>query len=595
MGLQFADAGGGVNIVGTHTPPSSGGFAFQYVALSSPTAIFSSAVAGTAHLILGNAAITITNGYTFNLPNWTGKLESFDVNAAIGTADGYINNSGGSTIAIFECSIGSGTTNIMTISGPYFVDGISVYCPVNFITGSSLFSDFSTYNQPITLSNNSIGYLRNNTFTGGPSAAITMSSSGAIELSHAVVSSSNNPAITGSGAGILTYSDIVFLSNASFANTLTLATVSWRPYAQAIASTNATKVGTCSFKSSQFAVDNNGFVSINGSGVGETITGNSGGALSPTAGNWNLVTANSTVKFVGSVSTLTQDFRLTNLLLGASGAISSGTQNVGFGFGAAGGLTSGSNNVAIGYGALNVSTTQSSNVAIGNFALLDATTGTGQNVAIGQSTLPNLLTGANNTVVGQGSGGNYTSSETNNIILGYNISGTNAESNVIRIGNSSNTACYVTGIDGVNVGSVARVVTEASNQLGTAVITAGSGITITPTANVITIANTGTTTWTDEAVSFLSVVNSNYFATAALTMTLPAAPSQGDIVRLIVDTSGSVVITANTGQKIRMSNGLSSSAGSQTNSLQGDSATLVYRSSDTTWIALAFVGTWTPS
>jgi hypothetical protein len=36
---------------------------------------------------------------------------------------------------------------------------------------------------------------------------------------------------------------------------------------------------------------------------------------------------------------------------------------------------------------------------------------------------------------------------------------------------------------------VAKVVTEASNQLGTATITAGTGITITPTANTITIAS----------------------------------------------------------------------------------------------------------
>lgn len=226
MGLQFADAGGGVNIVGTHIPPISGGFTFQYVALSSSTAIFNSVAAGTTHLILANAAINITNGYTFNLPNWTGKLESFDVNAAIGTADGYINNSGGSTIAIFECSIGSGTTNVMTISGPYFVDGIAIYCPVNFITGSSLFSDFSTYNQQVTLSNNTTGYLRNCTFTGGANPAITMSSSAAIEISHAVVSSSNNPAISGStpSGGTLTLTDVSFISNALISGSITVQT-----------------------------------------------------------------------------------------------------------------------------------------------------------------------------------------------------------------------------------------------------------------------------------------------------------------------------------------------------------------------------------
>jgi hypothetical protein len=270
MGLQLADAGGGVNIVGTHTPPTSGGVAIQYVAMTGTAAIFNSAAAGSTHLVLANAAITVTNGYTFNLPNWTGKLESFDVNAAIGTADGYVNNSGGATIAIFDSSVGSGTINVMTISGSYFADGIAIFCPINFITGASISSDFNTYSATVTLSNNSTGYFRNNTFTGNSLAAITMSSSSAIELSHAVVSSTNNPAIAGAGAGTLTYTDVNFLFNSAFAGTLTLATVSWRPYSQAIASTNGTKVGTAAFNSAQFTVDTNGFVSLVG-GSGPSI------------------------------------------------------------------------------------------------------------------------------------------------------------------------------------------------------------------------------------------------------------------------------------------------------------------------------------
>lgn len=80
--------------------------------------------------------------------------------------------------------------------------------------------------------------------------------------------------------------------------------------AQAIASTNATNVGLAAFNSSQFTVDANGFVALNGSGVAETITGNAGGALSPTAGNWNILGASTApgttpVQTSGSVSTLT--------------------------------------------------------------------------------------------------------------------------------------------------------------------------------------------------------------------------------------------------------------------------------------------------
>lgn len=79
---------------------------------------------------------------------------------------------------------------------------------------------------------------------------------------------------------------------------------------QAIAATDATKIGLAAFDSARFSVDANGFVSINGSGIGETITGNSGGALSPTAGNWNILGAStaagtSPLSTSGAGSTLT--------------------------------------------------------------------------------------------------------------------------------------------------------------------------------------------------------------------------------------------------------------------------------------------------
>src|SRR6188508_345989 len=45
-----------------------------------------------------------------------------------------------------------------------------------------------------------------------------------------------------------------------------------------------------------------------------SFTGNSGVAV-PAANNLNVITANSTVKFVGSGSTLTQDFGIGNLIL----------------------------------------------------------------------------------------------------------------------------------------------------------------------------------------------------------------------------------------------------------------------------------------
>lgn len=113
-------------------------------------------------------------------------------------------------------------------------------------------------------------------------------------------------------------------------------------------------------------------------------------------------------------------------------------------------------------------------------------------------------------------------------------------------------------------------------------------------ANGFVTATSGET-WTDISGTTGLTANNNYFVTAASTLTLPASPSQGNRIKIIVDTASSVVITANTGQTIRLSTGVSSSAGTQTNTARGDAMTIVYRSTGTVWIAEDFVGSWTPA
>lgn len=73
---------------------------------------------------------------------------------------------------------------------------------------------------------------------------------------------------------------------------------------QAIAAADTTKVGLSNFDSASFAVDANGFVTLLGPGAGLTLTGNSGGALSPTANNFNVLGTGS-ITIAGSGSTLT--------------------------------------------------------------------------------------------------------------------------------------------------------------------------------------------------------------------------------------------------------------------------------------------------
>jgi len=54
-------------------------------------------------------------------------------------------------------------------------------------------------------------------------------------------------------------------------------------------------------------------VAVNGSTVGQTITGDTGGALSPTAGNWNIVGGSNGIDTAGSGSTLTINFDVTEV------------------------------------------------------------------------------------------------------------------------------------------------------------------------------------------------------------------------------------------------------------------------------------------
>lgn len=138
------------------------------------------------------------------------------------------------------------------------------------------------------------------------------------------------------------------------------------------------------------------------------------------------------------------------------------------------------------------------NTAIGNEA---GNTGVGSNnTALGYEALGTTGTGSNNVGIGYQTGSAYTTTESNNILIGSSVAGTATESNVLRIGNGTGTGtgelanAYISGIEGVNVGSTANVVTAAGDHLGTAVITAGANVTVSTSANVIEISATGALT-----------------------------------------------------------------------------------------------------
>lgn len=272
-------------------------------------------------------------------------------------------------------------------------------------------------------------------------------------------------------------------------------------------------------------------------------------------------------------------------------SLTSGSNNIAIGVNAGQLIQNGADNLAVGVSAMTTATSGSSNTAIGRSALRLLAT-TSNNTAVGFEALRNVV-GASNTALGYQAGTSYTGVEANNIVIGAGVNGTLGESGVTRIG-AAQTVCFIDGIDGVNVGSVATVVTEASDQLGTAVITAGSGITVTASANAITIAaEDGGFTWNDTSGAFSPLKNNGYFITGTATGTLPASPSQGDTIQFFVDhATQDLTIQAAGAQTIRMGSLISTGGGTALSTSQGDAVELVYRTSNNSWQAVDFVGTW---
>jgi len=236
-----------------------------------------------------------------------------------------------------------------------------------------------------------------------------------------------------------------------------------------------------------------------------SFNGNSGTAT-PALNTLNVVTSNTTVKFIGLGSTLTENFGLTNLMLGSNSAsITSAVRNVGVGLTNLNPITSGTDNTAVGFNALKTVTTASLNTAVGSlsqqtvstgatantsigYASLSANTGS-QNTALGYSALSTCSSGADNCAVGHGAlssistginnigigpnlfnGSSLTGANSSNIIIGN--AGTIGDNNKIKIGTqgsgtSQQNECYIAGIASVATSnSQMMTVNTSTGQLG---------------------------------------------------------------------------------------------------------------------------------
>jgi len=126
----------------------------------------------------------------------------------------------------------------------------------------------------------------------------------------------------------------------------------------------------------------------------------------------------------------------------------------------------GSFNTANGVDALHDNTHGDDNTADGIGALEHNTTG-GGNTAMGSGALSGTTTGNSNTAIGENAGANLSSSESNNIDIGFDVHGVAGESNTIRIGNDGISDTFIRGISGATAAGGAAVFVASNGRLGT--------------------------------------------------------------------------------------------------------------------------------
>ncbi len=290
--------------------------------------------------------------------------------------------------------------------------------------------------------------------------------------------------------------------------------------------------------------------------VVETITGNDGVAEAAVSNNFNILTAGTTLKFIGSAGTETIDFALQNLLLGSTGSaittadsnvglgylsltsLTTGDGNLGIGQFAGASITDGTQNITIGYNTGSLINHSFRNTAIGYNALpsLDSAALTGENTAIGSAAGLALLSGTNNIFIGYLAGSAYSSSESSNISIGS--LGVVAESNTIRIGEqgsglSQQNKIYIAGIAGVTTSNTNIVTLDTTTgQLGAVniipVARGGTG------ANSLTGVLLGNGT---SAITAISTVNNGVLITSATAV--PSFLANGTTGQILTATTGS--------------------------------------------------------
>jgi hypothetical protein len=133
--------------------------------------------------------------------------------------------------------------------------------------------------------------------------------------------------------------------------------------------------------------------------------------------------------------------------------------------------TSGQNNIAFGRSSLQDNTIGNDNISIGE-AVLKLNVSGNDNIGLGNSALTENILGSQNVAIGRNSGNNLKTGD-DNIYIGsddiFAVASSSSESNTTKIGNTSTTHTFISGIRGTttDMADTIPVLIDSMGQLGT--------------------------------------------------------------------------------------------------------------------------------
>jgi hypothetical protein len=261
--------------------------------------------------VANNAGVSSFNSAQFTVDSngfvslsGSGAAEAFQVDASTPPGTNPVTPNGSGIVTITGGQVAAGTTTNVIRTDSLAASTYTIQIQRSQAVAAS------------TIGDNGVSHFNSTYFTVDANGFVSLNGSGVGETitgntGGALSPTAGNWNILGSS----TAPGAIPVQTAGSGSTLTVQIQK----SQAIGATNATNVGLSAFNSTYFTVDSNGFVSINGAAIGETITGNTGGALSPTSGNWNILGASTAagttpVQTSGSGSTLTVQVQKTQAI-----------------------------------------------------------------------------------------------------------------------------------------------------------------------------------------------------------------------------------------------------------------------------------------